>query len=82
MELSQRQLHVKERHPTKDGHQNIGNEEGTCGETSESWSQSWCVCGGRDRVIKNQEEFDRNVKITLEFIGKVGSTRQAFEICN
>lgn len=38
VELSQRQLHVKERHPTKDGHQNIGNEEGTCGDTSESSS--------------------------------------------
>lgn len=38
VELSQRQFHVKERHPTKDGHQNIGNEEGTCGETSESSS--------------------------------------------
>lgn len=36
VELSQRQFHVKERHPTKDGHQNIGNEEGTCGERSES----------------------------------------------
>lgn len=31
VELSQRQLHVKERHPTKDGHQDVGNEEGTCG---------------------------------------------------
>lgn len=38
VELSQRQLHVKERHPTKDGHQNIGNEEGTCGQTGESSS--------------------------------------------
>lgn len=28
--------------------------------------------------MKNQEEFDRNVKITLEFIGKVGSTCQDF----
>lgn len=31
VELSQRQFHVKERHPTEDGHQNVGNEEGTCG---------------------------------------------------
>lgn len=31
VELSQRQLHVKERHPAEDGHQDVGNEEGTCG---------------------------------------------------
>lgn len=28
--LPQRQLHVEERHATKDGHQNVGNEESTC----------------------------------------------------
>ncbi|KAG7244053.1 hypothetical protein INR49_006214 [Caranx melampygus] len=32
VELSQRQLHVKERHTTKDGHENIGNKESTCTE--------------------------------------------------
>lgn len=35
VELSQRQLHVKERHATKDGHQNVGNEESTCTEIYE-----------------------------------------------
>lgn len=36
VELSQCQLHVKKRHTTKDGHQNIGNEESTCTEMDES----------------------------------------------
>lgn len=36
VELSQCQLHVKKRHTTKDGHQNIGNEESTCTEMHES----------------------------------------------
>lgn len=35
VELSQRQLHVKEWHTTKDGHQNVGNEESTCTEMHE-----------------------------------------------
>lgn len=33
MELPQRQLHVEERHATKDGHQNVGNEKSSCVET-------------------------------------------------
>lgn len=28
--LAQCQLHVKERHATEDGHQNVGDEESTC----------------------------------------------------
>lgn len=32
VELSQRQLHVEERHATENGHQDVWNEEGTCGE--------------------------------------------------
>lgn len=35
VELSQSQLHVKERHTTKDGHQDVGNEESTCTEMHE-----------------------------------------------
>lgn len=35
VELPQRQLHVKERHAAKDGHQDVGDEESTCTETHE-----------------------------------------------
>lgn len=35
VELSQCQLHVKEWHTTKDGHQNVGNKESTCTEMHE-----------------------------------------------
>lgn len=55
--LPQRQLHVEERHATKDGHQNVGNEESTCNRRhkrgDEGHDACWCrlVCQDKWRTI-------------------------------
>lgn len=36
VELPQSQLHVKQGHAAKDGHQNVGDEEGSCTETHQT----------------------------------------------
>lgn len=49
VELSQRQLHVKERHATEDGHQNVGDKESTCTEMHKG--TCYCMQGFYMKVI-------------------------------
>lgn len=51
VELPQRQLHVKERHTTEDGHQNVGNEESTCTGTHKAACHAGLLHEGHDECF-------------------------------